>query len=58
VYGIILFRVVIVLFVTVGVVMVVDTYCTSVVYAVPICNSPGLWAQQVVSEYEFGGTVV
>jgi hypothetical protein len=44
--GIVLFRAVIVLFVAVEVVLVVDTCCTSTVYATPICTSPrsGLWA--------------
>jgi hypothetical protein len=43
---IVLFRVVIVLFVAVGVVLIVDTYYTSVVSAAPICISPGVgvWA--------------
>jgi hypothetical protein len=35
---IILFRDVIVLFVAVGVVLVVDTYCISIVYVAPICT--------------------
>jgi hypothetical protein len=45
--GIILFKVVIVLFVAVGVVLVVDTCCTSVISAAPICTSPSVglhWA--------------
>jgi hypothetical protein len=45
--GIILFKAVIVLFVAVGVVLVVDTCCTSVISAAPICTSPSVglhWA--------------
>jgi hypothetical protein len=58
VYGIVLFSVVIVLFVTVGIVLVDDTCCISIVSVVPVCISPGLWAQQVISEHGFGGMVV
>jgi hypothetical protein len=59
---IVLFRAIIILFVTVGVVLIVDTCCTSVLSVVPVCTSPqfvgptsllyrfvpvpDLWAQQ------------
>jgi hypothetical protein len=39
---IILFRAVIVLFVVVGVILIVDTYCTSVVSVIVVCTCPGL----------------
>jgi hypothetical protein len=42
--GIVLFRIVIVMFVANEVVLVVDAYCTSVVSVVPICTSTRLWA--------------
>jgi hypothetical protein len=47
---IILFRVVIILFVTVGVVLVVDICYTNVVSVVPICTSPGVgvWASNII----------
>jgi hypothetical protein len=38
----VLFRVVIVLFVAVEIVLIVDTYCISVVYVIPISTGPQL----------------
>jgi hypothetical protein len=40
--GIILFSVVIVLLRAVGVVLVVGTYYTSVVFVIPVCTNPSL----------------
>jgi hypothetical protein len=39
--AIVLFRVVIILFVIVGVILIVDTYCTSVISTAPDCI--GVW---------------
>jgi hypothetical protein len=63
--GIVLFRTVIVLFVDVGVVLVVDTCCTSIVSATPICTSPDVslwapnkWYQSMSSVVRWCSTVV
>jgi hypothetical protein len=46
--GIVLFRAVIILSVAIEVVLIVDTYCISIISAASICISPGvnLWAPQ------------
>jgi hypothetical protein len=39
-YSIVILFAVIVLFVAVGVILVVDTCCISVIFTVPVCTSP------------------
>jgi hypothetical protein len=41
-YGIVLFRAIIVMFVVVGVILVVGIYCTNIIFAAPICTSLGV----------------
>jgi hypothetical protein len=51
---IVLFRYVIILFVVVWVVLIVDIYCTSVVYVVLICTGSGVdvWAPNIANFIE------